>query len=195
MLGLVCHIGTKVPSNNAMPGRVVFLVKFLLDEGRDVFLDVEFLHRLSGIVYGILLHVLWHVSILYDCFSFRHLAKKRGITQRFRILPREALRTTPFWRGNRAWSPSKCGYLPTSARNSFPQFPQNFATEKPLLKQIKLKHFFLATVFQVSDLYALPEITRASRALSTVIRPNLVPFLGVLYQTSIPSERIPSSCP
>ena len=58
MLGLVCHIGAKVPSNNAMPGRVVFFVKFLLDVGRDVFLDVEFLHRRSGIFYGILLHVL-----------------------------------------------------------------------------------------------------------------------------------------
>ena len=40
MLGLVGHIGSKVSAHDTMPSRVIFLVKFFFDVGRDIFLDV-----------------------------------------------------------------------------------------------------------------------------------------------------------
>merc|ERR1719235_2167131 len=36
------HVGTKVAANNCMPSWVVLLVKLLLDEGGNVFLNVYF---------------------------------------------------------------------------------------------------------------------------------------------------------
>uniref|UniRef100_A0AAY4BPT7 Dynein light chain n=1 Tax=Denticeps clupeoides TaxID=299321 RepID=A0AAY4BPT7_9TELE len=59
VFGLMSHIAAKISAHNAMPCRVVFLVKFL-----NVFLDVIFLHGLHGTVDGVLLHVLGHVRIL-----------------------------------------------------------------------------------------------------------------------------------
>ena len=47
VLRLVGDVRSKVSSHNAVPCWVVFLVEFLLDEGSDVFFDVELLHRLS----------------------------------------------------------------------------------------------------------------------------------------------------
>jgi hypothetical protein len=38
---LVCDVTSEVPSHNAMPGWVVFLVELLLDVGGDILLDVE----------------------------------------------------------------------------------------------------------------------------------------------------------
>uniref|UniRef100_A0A3P9I3V3 Uncharacterized protein n=1 Tax=Oryzias latipes TaxID=8090 RepID=A0A3P9I3V3_ORYLA len=58
MLRLVGHIATKVPPNNAVPCRVVFLVKFL-----NIFLDIVLLHGLHGTVHCILLHFIRHVCI------------------------------------------------------------------------------------------------------------------------------------
>uniref|UniRef100_A0A3P8WTW1 Uncharacterized protein n=1 Tax=Cynoglossus semilaevis TaxID=244447 RepID=A0A3P8WTW1_CYNSE len=67
MLGLMGHVAAEVSPNNAVPGRVVFLVKLL-----DVFLDVVLLQGLSGALHGVLLHVLRHVSVLDHCLSVRH---------------------------------------------------------------------------------------------------------------------------
>ena len=64
VLGLVGHIGAEVTADNAMPGGVVLLVEFLLDEGGDVLLDVVLLEGLGGAVDGVLLHVLGHVGVL-----------------------------------------------------------------------------------------------------------------------------------
>ena len=72
VLGLVGHIGAEVTADNAMPGGVVLLVEFLLDEGGDVLLDVVALKGLGRDVDGVLLHVLGHVSILNNCLSFSH---------------------------------------------------------------------------------------------------------------------------
>ena len=72
VLGLVGHIGAEVTAHNAMPGGVVLLVEFLLDEGGDVLLDVVALEGLGRDVDGILLHVLGHVSILHNGLSVRH---------------------------------------------------------------------------------------------------------------------------
>ena len=47
VLGLVGDVGTEVSSHNAMPGWVVLLVEFLLDESSDVLLDVELLKSLG----------------------------------------------------------------------------------------------------------------------------------------------------
>ena len=73
MLGLVGHVGAEVTAHNAMPGGVVLLVEFLLDESGDVLLDVEALESLGGDVDGVLLHVLGHVSVLDDGFTVGHL--------------------------------------------------------------------------------------------------------------------------
>uniref|UniRef100_A0A665X712 Dynein light chain n=1 Tax=Echeneis naucrates TaxID=173247 RepID=A0A665X712_ECHNA len=67
MLGLMSYITAKVPPNNAVPGRVVFLVELLY-----VFLDVVLLQGLCGTLHGVLLHVLRHVSIFYHGLSVRH---------------------------------------------------------------------------------------------------------------------------
>uniref|UniRef100_A0A673CA27 Uncharacterized protein n=1 Tax=Sphaeramia orbicularis TaxID=375764 RepID=A0A673CA27_9TELE len=67
MFGLVSHVAAKVPAHNAVPGRVVFLVKLL-----DVFLDVVLLQGLRGTLHSILLHVLRHVSVFDHCLSVRH---------------------------------------------------------------------------------------------------------------------------
>ena len=72
VLGLVGHIGAEVTADDAMPGGVVLLVKFLLDEGGDVLLDVVALKGLGRDVDGVLLHVLGHVSVLHNGLSVGH---------------------------------------------------------------------------------------------------------------------------
>lgn len=72
MLGLMSHVAAKVPPNDAVPGRVIFLVKLLFDVCSDVFLDVILLQGLCGTLHGVLLHVLRHVSIFDHCLSVRH---------------------------------------------------------------------------------------------------------------------------
>lgn len=53
---------TKVPSNNAMPGRSLAVIKGLLDVLSNVLLDVVFLHSLLGDLDGLALHLLAHVG-------------------------------------------------------------------------------------------------------------------------------------
>uniref|UniRef100_A0A667Y5L2 Dynein light chain n=1 Tax=Myripristis murdjan TaxID=586833 RepID=A0A667Y5L2_9TELE len=76
MLGLVSHIAAKVPPNNAVPGRIVFLVKLLGGTEKhmmpDVFLDVVLLQGLRGTLHGVLLHLLRHICIFDHCLSVRH---------------------------------------------------------------------------------------------------------------------------
>lgn len=48
--GLVGHVGTEVPTNDAVPGGVVLFVELLLDVGGDVLLNVVLLEGLSGAV-------------------------------------------------------------------------------------------------------------------------------------------------
>uniref|UniRef100_A0A8C7RX08 Dynein light chain n=1 Tax=Oncorhynchus mykiss TaxID=8022 RepID=A0A8C7RX08_ONCMY len=71
MLGLMGHIAAKVPPYDAMP--VIDLSSgYLLDVCSDVFLDVILLQCLRGALHCVLLHLLRHVRIFYDCFSVRH---------------------------------------------------------------------------------------------------------------------------
>mmetsp|Transcript_21102 Transcript_21102/g.70924 ORF Transcript_21102/g.70924 Transcript_21102/m.70924 type:complete len:303 (-) Transcript_21102:9-917(-) len=72
VLRLVRHVRAKVAADNAVPRRVVLLVKLLFDVRGDVFLDVELLERLRGAVNGVLLHVLGHVSILDHSLAVSH---------------------------------------------------------------------------------------------------------------------------
>lgn len=77
VLCLVCDIAAKISAHDTMPGRVIFLVEFLLDIGSNVLLYVVLLHGLSGAVNGILLHVLRHVCVLDHCLPVRHCDTSR----------------------------------------------------------------------------------------------------------------------
>jgi len=72
MSRLVSHITPKVAPNNTVPSGVVLLVELLLDERRNVLLNVVLLQRLCGAVDCILLHLLRHVSILDHGLPFCH---------------------------------------------------------------------------------------------------------------------------
>merc|ERR1719411_1306271 len=72
MLCLVRHVGSKVTPDDGMPSRVVLLVELLLDEGRNVLLNVVLLQCLRCAVDRILLHVLGHVRVLDHCLPVRH---------------------------------------------------------------------------------------------------------------------------
>uniref|UniRef100_A0A8C2U4V5 Dynein light chain n=1 Tax=Coturnix japonica TaxID=93934 RepID=A0A8C2U4V5_COTJA len=90
VFGLMSHVAAKVPSHDAVPSRVVFLVKFLKKQKRappssliyllyiccNVLFYVVLLHCLCGTVNSILLHVLRHVCILDDSLSVRHREPK-----------------------------------------------------------------------------------------------------------------------
>jgi len=69
VLGLVRHIRTKVPPDDAVPSGVVFLVELLFDVRCNVLLDAVLIERLSSRIDGILLHSLRHISILNDGFA------------------------------------------------------------------------------------------------------------------------------
>lgn len=70
VFGFMGDIGAEVAPDDAVPGGVVLLVKLFLDVSSDVFLDVELLQSNVGAVYRVLLHLLVHVSVFDDCFSF-----------------------------------------------------------------------------------------------------------------------------
>ena len=67
VLGLMSDVGTevstylilviKILTDNTMPGWVVLLVEFLLDESGNIFLDVELFECLGCNINSILLHV------------------------------------------------------------------------------------------------------------------------------------------
>lgn len=72
------NIRSKVATNNAVPGRIVFFVELFLDIRSDILLDVELFERMHRTINSILLHVLCHVGILYHCFTtFRHDSKRK----------------------------------------------------------------------------------------------------------------------
>ena len=73
MFGLVCHVATEVPSHDAMPGGVVLLVEFLLDESGNILLDVELLEGLGGDVDSVLLHIFGHVCVLHNGLAVCHI--------------------------------------------------------------------------------------------------------------------------
>lgn len=64
VLGFMSDIGSKVTTNNTMPGWVIFLVEFFLDVCSNVFLDIEFLESYISTINSILLHFFIHVSML-----------------------------------------------------------------------------------------------------------------------------------
>ena len=64
VLRLVRHVRAEVAADDAVPRRVVLLVKLLLDVRGDVLLDVELLHRLRRNLGRVGLHVLRHVGVL-----------------------------------------------------------------------------------------------------------------------------------
>ena len=66
MLCFMSDKGAKVPADDAVPGRLVFLVELLLDEGRNVLLHLVLLNGGLGRGDGVLLHLLAHVNILDD---------------------------------------------------------------------------------------------------------------------------------
>merc|ERR1712151_83140 len=64
MFRLVCDVRSEVPAHYSVPSGVVLLVEFLLDECRNVLLDVVLFKCLRCTINRVLLHVLCHVSIL-----------------------------------------------------------------------------------------------------------------------------------
>uniref|UniRef100_A0A3B3TQQ6 Uncharacterized protein n=1 Tax=Poecilia latipinna TaxID=48699 RepID=A0A3B3TQQ6_9TELE len=63
MFSFVHHITAKVPANDAVPCRIVLLVKLLLNIGSDILLYVVLLHCLQGTVLFIVLNFFPHFLI------------------------------------------------------------------------------------------------------------------------------------
>ena len=55
-----------------MPGGVVLLVEFLLDESCNILLNVELLEGLGGDVDSVLLHIFGHVCVLHNGLAVCH---------------------------------------------------------------------------------------------------------------------------
>lgn len=72
VVGLVCHIGTEVPANDAMPCRVMLSVEFLLDMSRNILLNAVSFQCLVGTINCVLLHVIWHVGVADHEFPIPH---------------------------------------------------------------------------------------------------------------------------
>uniref|UniRef100_A0A670JRR3 Uncharacterized protein n=1 Tax=Podarcis muralis TaxID=64176 RepID=A0A670JRR3_PODMU len=75
VFGLMSHIAAKISSHNAVPSRIVFLVKFLKENNLiayNIFLNVVFFQGLCSTLHGVLLHLLRHICILYHGLSITH---------------------------------------------------------------------------------------------------------------------------
>ena len=66
-LALVGDVGAEATTHNAMPGRKVHVIKFALDDLRDVVKDTALSESECNAVDGVLLHVFVHIGILDDC--------------------------------------------------------------------------------------------------------------------------------
>lgn len=78
VFGFMCHITTEVPPHDAVPGGVVFLVKLLLDMGRNVLLYIILLQCLSSTLHRVLLHLLRHIGIFDHGLSVTHGYQRAG---------------------------------------------------------------------------------------------------------------------
>ena len=87
MLSLVGDIGAEVASYDAVPGGVVLLVEFLLDEGGDVLLDVELFECLGADVDSVLLHVFGHVCVFNNCLAVCHFNDSNNYNSNRQIVP------------------------------------------------------------------------------------------------------------
>ena len=61
------NVAPKVLSNDDMPSRPVSSVKLLLDLCSNILLDVVLFKGGGSDIDGLLLHLLAHVHVLYDC--------------------------------------------------------------------------------------------------------------------------------
>ena len=75
MFCFVGNIRTKISSNDAMPSRIIFLIKFFFDECCNILFNVEFFKGLISTIHGIALHILSHIRIFNNCFSVGHYWK------------------------------------------------------------------------------------------------------------------------
>lgn len=78
MARFVCHVGAKVPADDAMPGGVVPFVEFFLDVRRNVLFDVVLFQGLRRTVHRVLLHLFAHVGVLDHCLTIAHFAAVAG---------------------------------------------------------------------------------------------------------------------
>lgn len=74
MARFVCHIGAKVPADDAVPGGVVPFVEFFLDVRGNVLFDVVLFQGLRRTVHRVLLHLFAHVGVLDHCLAIAHFA-------------------------------------------------------------------------------------------------------------------------
>ena len=87
VLGLMSNVGPEVASHDAVPGGVVLLVEFLLDEGGDVLLDVELFEGLGADVDSVLLHVFGHVCVFNNCLAVCHFNNSNNYNSNGQIVP------------------------------------------------------------------------------------------------------------
>uniref|UniRef100_A0A8C4TZY4 Dynein light chain n=1 Tax=Falco tinnunculus TaxID=100819 RepID=A0A8C4TZY4_FALTI len=76
VLGLMCHVAAKVPSHDAVPSGIVFLVKLLQNRSLEIKNSSKQIFRqstcLSSTLHGVLLHLFGHVRILDHRLPIAH---------------------------------------------------------------------------------------------------------------------------
>uniref|UniRef100_A0A670YYR0 Uncharacterized protein n=1 Tax=Pseudonaja textilis TaxID=8673 RepID=A0A670YYR0_PSETE len=75
VFGLMSHVAAKISSHNAVPSRIVFLVKFLEEnplKSYNIFLNVIFFQGLCSTLHRVLLHLLRHICIFDHSLSITH---------------------------------------------------------------------------------------------------------------------------
>uniref|UniRef100_A0A663M315 Uncharacterized protein n=1 Tax=Athene cunicularia TaxID=194338 RepID=A0A663M315_ATHCN len=70
VLGLMSHVAAKVPSHDAVPSGIVFLVKLLQHRSPEIKNCCTW--GLSSTLHSILLHLFRHICILDHCLSITH---------------------------------------------------------------------------------------------------------------------------